>query len=207
MNKPILLELFLKPGLIVMFSLLVYGCSKPHIIEDHSYGPLIKVNNEAKSYITPFKVGSYWIFEDESTKQTDSVYVANYYDGGQAEGSGEAIQTYITSNITGTLVLSVFADQDTSDSEILIVYDNPEGSIQITVSNTLYSPFDHSIPLPSVSLLDSFSTFSSVYKNVLYTKDNGTGNTFYFVKGIGLIGRDMKIGNHLAQYRLLRYKL
>jgi len=207
MNKHNPFELILKQGLIVLLSLLAFGCGKSQIISDHSGGPIIKVNNEAKSYIVPFKLGSYWIFEDDSTKQTDSVHVTFYDDGGQAEGDGEAINTDITSATTGTLALSVFAYQDTSDCGMLIVYDNPPGSIQISKSSAGYSPLVNSYPLPGVSILNSFSTYSAVYKNVLYTTDNSIGNTFYFAKGIGLIGRDMKIGHHMAHYRLLRYKL
>ncbi len=194
---------------LVFFTMLIFlafGCIRP-IIADRSYGPRVKVNNQAKSYIIPFRIGSYWIFEDAISKKTDSVYVTYYNDGGQAEGSGEEINTGLVSTNNGSLSLSLFASQDTSDGGILIIYDQPEGSIQITISATGYSGFDHSFPRPSVSVLDSFSTYSGTYKNVLYANDNSPGNTFYFAKGVGLIGRDITNGKYFAHYRLVRYKL
>ena len=210
MNTCHLSRWLVKLSFFITMIFLIYGCIKPiinPIIEDRSYGPMVKVNNQAKSYVLPFKIGSYWIFEDAISKKIDSVYVTYYYDGTQAEGPGEDINTSLISTNTGSLGLSLFASQDTSDGGILIIYDQPEGSIQITISATGYSGFDHSFPRPSVSVLDSFSTNSGTYRNVLYANDNAPGNTFYFAKGVGLIGRDIINGNNLAHYRLVRYKL
>src|SRR6185503_17318678 len=107
MNTYHLSRWILKLAFFTMLIFIVYGCIRP-IIQDRSYGPLVKVNNQARSYVIPFRIGSYWIFEDVISKKTDSVYVTYYNDGGQAEGSGEEINTSLISTNNGSLELSLF---------------------------------------------------------------------------------------------------
>jgi hypothetical protein len=193
----------------VMFILFlcIFACTKPGPV-----GPMYPVNQEAKSIFQPFNNGSWWIFRNDSTKETDSAVATGITDGPSSmppvkNRRMEWIFWGIKWTKNAGLSCQLVAASDPEQCDFLITYGTNK-SIQVSRKSSGYEGYEHSEPRPTVKILKTFTIDTATYTNVLYTKDNNPGGeAYYFAKGIGLIGRDIMSGNYTTRLRVIRYKI
>lgn len=176
----------------------------------------------SKDYML-WKIGDYWIYQNETTKSTDSCYIKNGPNIGYPQPGGypddPIIETYSTDFFGNTIVHSLINDENAmidfkqggsgitcfvpyTLQHVLTYYDNSVFKLLNTFQSLVVNNFLFNNVVNTEYLHPKFFSHETVYDAAIYT--------FYIAKNIGIIKfrKQYKQGNYLADttWSIIRYK-
>jgi hypothetical protein len=180
-------------------------------------GRLHSVSQEFRDYLL-FQKGSYWIYQDDSTKAVDCTYLAgspsySIYKTGDHEKSDPSIEQYLLSFTSGVYQgFQIFST--INDRNYLVVFFSfghyGFGMIDQMIPDSNYyidkDPFGYFKVSPLISSIDINAV---TYHQVINTRFNNISGestfTFYFAKHVGLVKIYGNWDNQNQSWSLLRY--
>jgi len=208
---------------IVCIIILFAGCKKK--TEPSFY----KISDEIKSY-GDFKIGSYWIYKNDSLNIEDSIYVDNYtfridetipnISTGRVESRYEVLSCECK-NLQLTHNLNY--DARGFDDYLTIIERDLTKNIMWNINFFNSNPTEN-IENIIVKNIDTITIFNTKYNNIIYQKTivttydyhNGDGiNTihtkdtteYWLAKNVGVIKRIVKNSYYREEWNLLRYNV
>jgi hypothetical protein len=192
--------LFMKQLFIILIiSSILISCHKD---EDKTSYQTIYICSDLKSQ--EFKIGSYWIFNNDLTQKHDCTFVSNNSYGVNREYWGMNLITYKE-------YFCVFYGNSQSINGYPIDTDRIEGSnIMRNPSSSqgqfYYGPIIYScFPDSTITYFDSLQVGNSTFYNVQKTQIDSM--TCYTAKSIGIIKKVIKNSSNSKTWNLLRWKI
>ncbi|MCK9499623.1 MAG: hypothetical protein GX793_00730 [Bacteroidales bacterium] len=217
------IKLFL---IIIAVALFYYGCD--------SSGKTIHIDQETKDYCL-FKQGSYWIYQDSATLETDSIVIETnpYFTSGKGGGTTDAWETYTystyvqnnnTNNLYNTIIrpgfdaefdnqkpIWYYMDEVSSNASQYKYYSFHNGSIGEKYLGGFNSPYFYS---KFELIYQNYKCNEIVYENVkmfLLTAETIPEETLmklYWAKHIGLVRiEDYSDTTKVSVKNLIRYNV
>jgi hypothetical protein len=196
-SKRALMKAFVQTLLWVLVSVLA-GCHKHDNQYSYSYGYI-----DSRLESQEFKIGSYWIFQNDSTKQTDCTYIQNvlsgFYDGGNHISGFYKEEYYDMIYFYSNSVNLNEYDRDRVENRYIMR--NPVDYYQnIQRGPLIYSLNNDTSLLYIDSLRVGHLTFSQVQKATInYTE-------YYTAKSIGLVKKIVHDSIYNGVWNLIRWK-